>query len=134
QEFQQAKENYEYQKKRYEISSESFKRDSVQTTSQLRQLDESEKRMFRSLDGVQAILENLIVTAPINGQLTTVELQQGQSINRGERIGQVDILDNYKIRVGVDEFHLSRITTGLEGSFNFAGQTHELVITKVYPV
>ena len=71
--------------------------------------------MFRSLDGVQAILENLIVTAPINGQLTTVELQQGQSINRGERIGQVDILDNYKIRVGVDEFHLSRITTGLEG-------------------
>lgn len=134
QEFYQAKENYEYQKKRFEISSQSFKRDSIQTNSQLRQLDESEKRMFRSLDGVQAILENLIVTAPINGQLTTVELQQGQSINRGERIGQVDILDNYKIRVSVDEFHLSRISTGLEGSFNFAGQTHNLIITKVYPV
>ncbi|MFY0683849.1 MAG: HlyD family efflux transporter periplasmic adaptor subunit [Balneola sp.] len=134
QEFYQAKENYEYQKKRFEISSQSFKRDSIQTNSQLRQLDESEKRMFRSLDGVQAILENLIVTAPIEGQLTTVELQQGQSINRGERIGQVDILDNYKIRVSVDEFHLSRISTGLEGSFNFAGQTHNLIITKVYPV
>ncbi len=134
QEFQQAKENYEYQKKRFEISSQSFKRDSVQTKSQLRQLDDSEKRMFRSLDGVQAILENLIVTAPIDGQLTTVELQQGQSINRGERIGQVDILDNYKIRVGIDEFHLSRISTGLQGSFNFAGQTHDLIITKVYPV
>lgn len=134
QEFQQAKENYEYQKKRFEISSQSFARDSVQTKSQLRQLDESEKRMFRSLDGVQAILENLIVTAPIDGQLTTVELQQGQSINRGERIGQVDILDNYKIRVGIDEFHLSRISTGLEGSFSFAGQTHDLIITKVYPV
>lgn len=134
QEYQQAKENYEYQNKRYEISSQSFKRDSVQTETQLRQLDESEKRMFRSLDGVQAILENLVVTAPIEGQLTTVELQQGQSINRGERIGQVDILDNYKIRVGIDEFHLSRITTGLEGSFNFAGENHELIITKVYPV
>jgi len=134
QEYQQAKENYEYQKKRFEISFESFKRDSTQTRTQLKQLDESEKRMFRSLDGVQGILENLIVTAPINGQLTTVELQQGQSINRGERIGQVDILDSYKIRVGVDEFHLSRITTGLEGSFNFAGQTHQLIITKVYPV
>jgi HlyD family secretion protein len=134
QEYQRAKENYEYQKKRYDISFESFKRDSVQTKAQLNQLDESEKRMFRSLDGVQSILENLIVTAPINGQLTTVELQQGQSINRGERIGQVDILDNYKIRVGVDEFHLSRITTGLEGSFDFAGENHELIITKVYPV
>lgn len=132
--FHQAKENYEYQKKRFEISSQSFERDSIQTKSQLRQLDDSEKRMFRSLDGVQAILENLIVTAPIDGQLTTVELQQGQSINRGERIGQVDILDNYKIRVGIDEFHLSRITTELEGSFNFDGENHELIITKVYPV
>lgn len=134
QDYQRAKENYEYQKKRYDISFESFRRDSVQTRSQLIQLDESEKRMFRSLDGVQSILENLIVTAPIEGQLTTVELQQGQSINRGERIGQVDILDNYKVRVGIDEFHLSRITTGLEGSFNFAGENHELIITKVYPV
>ncbi len=134
QEFKEAKENYEYQKKRFEISSESFKRDSIQTRTQLSQLDESERRMFRSLDGVQSILDNLIVTAPINGQLTTVELQQGQSINRGERIGQVDILDSYKIRVGVDEYHLSRITTGLSGSFNFDGKTHDLIITKVYPV
>ncbi len=134
QEYAEAKENYEYQKKRFEISSESFKRDSIQTKNQLQQLDESEKRMFRSLDGVQSILENLVVTAPIEGQLTTVELQQGQSINRGERIGQVDILDSYKIRVGIDEYHLSRITTGLSGSFNFAGKTHDLVITKVYPV
>ncbi len=134
QEYHQAKENFEYQKTRYQISSESYRKDSVQTINQLRQLDESEKRMFRSLDGVQSILDNLIVTAPINGQLTTVELQQGQSINRGERIGQVDILDSYKIRVSIDEFHLSRITTGLEGSFNFAGNTHNLIITKVYPV
>jgi len=90
--------------------------------------------MYRSLNAVQSILDNLVVSAPTSGQLSTIELNQGQSISQGERIGQVDILDSYKIRVGIDEYHLSRISTGLSGSFDFNGATHELVITKIYPV
>lgn len=133
-EYEETKENFKYEEKRYELTYESFLKDSLQTISQLRQLDESEQRMWRSLNAVQEILDNLIITAPIDGQLTTIELQQGQSINRSERIGQVDMLDNFKVRVGVDEFHLSRITTGLRGSFDFAGESYDLAITKVYPV
>ena len=134
QDFEAVKENFEYETKRYDLNYESFVRDSLQTIAQLQQLDSSEKRMIRSLEAVQSILDNLTITAPIDGQLTTAELQQGQSISRGERIGQVDILDNYKVRVGVDEFHLSRISTGLSGSFTFAGRSYSLIITKVYPV
>lgn len=134
QEFEETKENYEYQKRRYELTYESFKKDSVQTITQLQQLNDSEDRMYRSLNAVQSILDNLVVTAPTSGQLSTIELNQGQSISQGERIGQVDILDSYKIRVGIDEYHLSRISTGLSGSFDFNGATHELVITKIYPV
>ena len=134
QEYEATKENFEYEEKRYELTYESFMKDSLQTINQLRQLDESEQRMWRSLNAVQEILNNLIITAPIDGQLTTIELQQGQSIDRSERIGQVDMLDNFKVRVGIDEFHLSRITTGLKGSFDFAGQSYDLTITKVYPV
>ncbi len=134
QEYEATKENFEYEEKRYTLTHESFMKDSLQTINQLRQLDESEQRMWRSLNAVQEILNNLIITAPIDGQLTTIELQQGQSINRSERIGQVDMLDNFKVRVGIDEFHLSRITTGLKGSFEFAGQSYDLAITKVYPV
>ena len=134
QEFEQTKENYEFQKKRYELTYESYKKDSVQTITQLEQLNNSEDRMYRSLNAVQSILDNLVVTAPTSGQLSTIELNQGQSISQGERIGQVDILDSFKIRVGIDEYHLSRISTGLQGSFDFNGQSHELVITKVYPV
>ncbi len=134
QDFESVKENFEYETKRYDLNYESFVRDSLQTITQLQQLNSSEKRMIRSLEAVQSILDNLVITAPIDGQLTTVELQQGQSISPGERIGQVDILDNYKVRVGVDEFHLSRISTGLSGSFTFAGRSYSLVITKVYPV
>jgi HlyD family secretion protein len=134
QEFQTTKENYEYQKKRYELTYESYKKDSVQTITQLRQLNNSEDRMFQNLNAVQQILDNLAVTAPISGQLSTIELNQGQSISSGERIGQVDILDGYKVRVAIDEYHLSRIVRGLEGSFTFDGRDHELVITKIYPV
>lgn len=134
QEFQTTKENYEYQKRRYELTYESYKKDSIQTITQLSQLNNSEDRMFQNLEAVQQILDNLSVTAPISGQLSTIELNQGQSISSGERIGQVDIMDGYKVRVAIDEYHLSRITQGLRGSFPFDGQSHELVITKVYPV
>ncbi len=134
QDFEAAKENYEYEEKRYALTYESFLKDSIQTVSQLQQLDESEERMWRSLNAVQRILDNLIITAPLDGQLTTIEMQPGQSISQGERIGQVDMLDNFKVRVNVDEFHLSRITTGLRGSFEFAGETHQMEITKVFPV
>jgi HlyD family secretion protein len=133
-EYETTRENYEYQRRRYELTNESFQKDSVQAITQERQLNESEERMYQSLNAVQQILENLVVTAPIAGQLSTVELNQGQSISRGERIGQVDILDDYKVRVAIDEFHLSRIIPGLQGSFTFDGQSHDLVITKIYPV
>ncbi|WP_249067110.1 efflux RND transporter periplasmic adaptor subunit [Halalkalibaculum roseum] len=134
QEFEETKENFEYQTRRYELTYESYKKDSVQTITQLQQLNDSEDRMYRSLSAVQGILDNLVVTAPTSGQLSTIELNQGQSISQGERIGQVDILDSYKIRVGIDEYHLSRISTGLSGSFDFNGAEHDLVITKIYPV
>ncbi|MDX1618264.1 MAG: HlyD family efflux transporter periplasmic adaptor subunit [Balneolaceae bacterium] len=130
----EAKENYEYQRKRHNLIYESFKQDSIRAALQLEQIDQSLDRMWRSLEAVQGILDRLVVTAPISGQLSTIELNPGQSIQSGERIGQVDILDSFKVRVGIDEFHLSRITRGLEGSFDFAGNSYELVITKVYPV
>lgn len=133
-EFQTTKENYEYQKKRYELTYESYRKDSVQTITQLSQLNNSEERMFENLNAVQKILDNLAVMAPITGQLSTIELNQGQSISAGERIGQVDILDDYKVRVSIDEYHLTRIVPGLNGSFSFGGEQHDLTITKIYPV
>ncbi|HEX6981771.1 MAG TPA: HlyD family efflux transporter periplasmic adaptor subunit [Balneolaceae bacterium] len=134
QEFIQTRENYQYQKTRFELTLESYRQDSLQMINQMAQLDRSEERMWQSLEAVQNILDNLIVRAPISGQLSTIELNPGQSISPGERIGQVDILDNYKIRVAIDEYYLARITTGLRGSFGYDGRSHNLVITKIYPV
>lgn len=133
-EFHATRENYLYQKKRYDLTDESFQKDSLQAITQLKQLNDSEERMYRSLNAVQGILDNLAVTAPISGQLNTVELNQGQSVSSGERLGQIDITDDYKVRVKIDEYHLARITQGLNGFFRFNGEEHDLLITKIYPV
>lgn len=134
QQFLETKENYKYHQKRYQLIYESFKQDSIKTNQQLRQIDQSLQRMWQSLDAVQGILDRLVVTAPLSGQLSTIQLNPGQSIDSGERIGQVDILDDYKVRVAMDEYHLSSVSTGLVGMIEHSGKTYELEITKVYPV
>jgi HlyD family secretion protein len=130
----ESQENFQYQKKRYNLFYESFKQDSIKSRRQLQQIDQSLDRMRRNLQAVQKILDRLVVTAPISGQLSTIELNPGQSISSGERIGQIDVLSNYKVRVNIDEYHLSRVTAGLQGTVEIAGESQALKITKVYPV
>ncbi len=134
QEYEESELEYSFQKSRFDLNYESFRRDSVQMDQQLSQLNQSEQRMWRSLDGVQQILDNLIVTAPIPGQLSTMELDPGLSIQQGERIGQIDQLDGFKVRAGIDEFYLARVAPGQSGSFEFAGDTYNVVVERVYPV
>ena len=134
QEFEETRQNFRFQQKRYRLNYESFRKDSIQIVNQMLQLDNSEERMWQSLEGVQQILENLVVTAPISGQLSIIELNQGQSISQGEQLGQIDQLDGFKVRAEIDEFYLSRVTSGLQGSFQFAGDRHNVEITRVFPV
>jgi len=75
---------------------------------------------------------DLIVRAPIDGQLTSLDAEIGQSKNKGERLGQIDVLDGYKVRVDIDQHYISRIFTGLYGTFDFADKTYKLVIKKIY--
>jgi len=75
---------------------------------------------------------DLIVRAPIDGQLTSLDAELGQSKNKGERLGQIDVLSGYKVRVDIDEHYLSRIFIGLSGEFDFAGKTYKLSIKKVF--
>ena len=89
--------------------------------------------MLQSLDGVSRILENLIIRSPIDGQLATPDLELGQSVVSGMRVGQVDVLDSFKVRVRIDELYLPRTDKGLLGTFNLAGDRFELEITKIYP-
>lgn len=132
-EWEEVREQYDYNIKRRQITFTSFKQDSLQKLAQLNQLKDSEARMWKSLEAVGDILNNLVIRAPIPGQLATPELEIGQSIAPSQRIGQIDIIDSFKVRVRVDELYLPRVQYGQTGSFDFSGDKYQLKITKIYP-
>lgn len=131
--FLETQEDYKYQLKRREITYASYQADSLSRVSQLKELDASERRMMASLAGVSLILDNLVIRAPIDGQLSTPQLEIGQSVTAGQRLGQVDVVGEYKVRCPIDELYLPRITEGLGATFKFAGRQYDLKIKYIYP-
>jgi len=132
-EFEQSQDEHEYNTKRRELAIESYKQDSLFRKIQISQLEASLARMQNNLALVKTKLENLTIRAPISGHLTSLNAEIGESKSRGERLGQVDVLEGFKVRAAVDEYHLSRIQRGLEGEFDFAGGTHKIIVDKIYP-
>lgn len=133
QQFERTEADYKYNLKRKQFTEASYKSDSTSRILQLLQLNSSERSMLENLKGVNLILDNLIVKAPIDGQLSTPQLQEGQAVRTSERIGQVDVVDSYKVRVPIDELYLPRISTGLSATTRFNNQSYRLTIKYIYP-
>lgn len=134
QDFERTEADFKYNIDRRKFTYEAYKRDSLGRVQSLKDIDISEDRMKQNLVSVRTILENLNIKAPIDGQLSTqTHWEIGQAINTGQRLGQVDIVGSYKVRVPIDELYLPRINTGLTATTDFAGKTYSLVITYVYP-
>jgi HlyD family secretion protein len=96
-----------------------------QTKEQIAQMQNALQMMRKKVD-------LLTLRAPADGQLTSFDAEIGQSKNKGEHLGQIDVLSGFKVRVNIEEHYLSRIFTGLKGHFDFAGKTYYLVIKKVF--
>ena len=133
QEFERTKADYEYNIERRRITYEVYKNDSLDRIRQLRELNYSEQKMTQSLIGVGKILDNLVVRAPIDGQLSHPPLDPGQNVVPGQRLGWIDIVGSYKVRVPIDELYLPRITEGLLAQTSFNNRDYTLKITYVYP-
>lgn len=132
-EFEEVEEPYLYQLNRRKLTVKAYRNDSINIVRQRAQLQNSEDRMMMSLDAVGRILDNLVVRAPISGQLTTPDLEIGESIDKGQSLGQVDIVDSFKVRVPIDELYLPRIKEGQKGTFTFNRDDYELTIEKIFP-
>jgi HlyD family secretion protein len=134
QEYEESKDDYEYNVRKRELAVLTAKQDSIMMTIQVEQLAQSLKRVEENLRIAKQRLENLTIIAPITGQLTSLNAEYvGEITAAGERIGQIDVLDGFKIRAGIDEHYLSRIITDLQGEFDFGGKTYRLAIKKIYP-
>jgi HlyD family secretion protein len=102
-------------------------------TSQLSQLRASNASLSGSLDIARATLEALNLRAPVSGQLTAFSIQIGQSLNRGERLGQIDSAGRNKLTANVDEFYLGRVEIGQKAAIEVGGKTHQARVAKIYP-
>jgi HlyD family secretion protein len=132
QEYQKSLNDYNYYLEKKRLSEQILAQDSVSRAQQEAQDKQSYKGSQEALTIMQQKVGDLIVRAPVAGQLTSLDAEVGQSKNKGERLGQIDVLGGFKVRVNVDEHYLSRIYTGLRGTFSFADSDYVLEIKKVY--
>jgi HlyD family secretion protein len=124
---------YKNLQNRKKLLQATIKKDSAYQALQQQQMTSSLDLMERNLAITRQSLEQLTVRAPIAGQLSGLNKELGESVARSENIGQIDDLSNFKVRVRIDEFYISRVFNEQEGSFQFAGKTYALKIKKIYP-
>jgi HlyD family secretion protein len=132
QEFKQSENNYQYYLEKKKLTSQILQQDSLNTKTELEQARQSYARTQNALGVMRKKVGDLIVRSPIDGQLTSLDAEIGQSKDKGERLGQIDVLDGFKVRVDVDEHYISRIYPNQTGTFTFAGKEYKLKIKKIF--
>ncbi len=132
QEFRQAENNFNYQAEKKKLTDQILSQDRASNAQQIAQAQQSYQGSQTALNVMRKKVGDLVVRAPIDGQLTSLDAEVGQSKNKGERLGQIDVLSGYKVRVDIDEHYLSRIVIGLLAETSFAGKDYKLKINKVF--
>ena len=131
--FNDTKDDLAYQAKRLEILRQSVRQSESLQTSQLAQLRAASSSLASSMGIARNNLGQLNIRAPVSGQLSGFEVQLGQSLQQGERIGQIDSAGADKLQADVDEFYLGRVRLGQTASADINGKTYRLKVAKVYP-
>ena len=132
QEYKQAENNYNYQQERMKLTDKILKQDASSNSQQVSQAQQSYIGSQNALNVMRKKVGDLVVRAPLDGQLTSLDVEIGQNKNKGERLGQIDVVSGYKVRVDIDEHYISRIYTGLSGSFDLANKNYKLKIIKIF--
>lgn len=131
--FLQAKEDFEYESNMLEINKVKAKNDSLIRLTSMQSLETDLVKMRQMLVLVRERLDNLNVKAPVDGQLGMLDAEIGQRINEGQRIGQINVLDNFKIKALIDEHYIDRVKRDLPASLDRNGTIFNLKVRKVYP-
>lgn len=132
-EYDIAKDQYEYLIRLKELTMKSQQSDLEFRQAQIDALEDSLERMESNLVVLKQKQDNLTIKAPISGHLTRLEAEIGESKSPGQEIGQIDVLEGFKVRAGIDEHYIARIERDRTGQYEFAGQSGKLVVKQIYP-
>ncbi|KAB7644433.1 efflux RND transporter periplasmic adaptor subunit [Polymorphobacter fuscus] len=123
----------DYLAERRKITAETLVTEERLQASQLAQLRAAATGLTANLRLARASLDALTIRAPVAGQLSGFAPQVGQSLNRGERLGQVDSTGRNKLVADIDEFYLGRVRTGQRAAVEWDGKRWPLTVAKIYP-
>ncbi len=129
----QAKENYEYEVRLLEINKLKARNDSLIRVTSMQTLENDLAKMREMFYLVRERLDHLNVRAPVDGQLGMLDAEIGQSIGMGQRIGQINVLTDFKVVAQIDEHYIDRIRRDLTATFDRASGNYRLTVRKVYP-
>ncbi len=128
-----SKENYELAQKQFEIIKLQTEQDDELRKTSLSGLDTDLQRMQQTLSMVYERLDHLNVRAPADGQLGFLDAEIGQNIAQGERIGQINVLTDFKIEAEIDEHYIDRVKRDLSATLERNDREYTLRLRKVYP-
>ena len=132
-EYLRSEEDYILFCKKLEVTIARAEQDSLYRNVQIKQMKESLENMKLNMQRIRMRKKHLEVKAPINGELSLLEVTLGESISSGRKIGQINALDSYKIEALIDEHYIDRVSAGLSATFERQNETFDAVIRKVYP-
>ena len=128
-----SEDEYTYKVKNARLQRESLRHDSAVSAIRKDLIHNDRKREQKKYERARERLDNLIIKAPVSGQLSFVKVTPGQQVASGESIAEIKVLDQYKVHTSLSEYYIDRITTGLPATINYQGKKYPLRITKVVP-
>lgn len=128
-----SEDEYNYKVKNARLQRESLRHDSAVTVIRKDLIKSDRDRERKKYERACERLGNLVVKAPVAGQLSFVKVTPGQQVASGESIAEIKVLDQYKIHTALSEYYIDRITTGLPATINYQGKKYSLRISKVVP-
>ncbi len=132
-EYESSRDDYQFLVKKRVLTLQSFEQDSIYREVQVEQLESGLQRMQDNMEIVKQNLDNLVITAPVSGQLTSLNAEIGEAKVRGERLGQIDILDGFKVSAPVDEHFITRVQLNQPAHFSIGSKEYTVLLNKIYP-
>ena len=129
----QAKEDYDLSKRKQELISERLKKDEQYRSLQMDQMEDNLANMRRNVLLVRERKQKLEVRSAIDGELGLLDVELGQNITAGQKIGQINDLSDFKIQAEIDEHYIDRVRQGLQATFMRGEKNYQLAVRKVYP-
>jgi HlyD family secretion protein len=122
-----------YYKNKRDLLQERIRQETILEKQQSKQIDSSMASVNRDMEVLSEIIASLNVRAPADGQLSTLNVEIGQSIQRWQRVGQIDELGSFMVRADIDQYYISKVAIGQKGKFEFDNRAYELKVSKIYP-